>query len=256
MTFRNLIHRAQKSASDNAPTLLTAVGVVGTVTTAVLTGKATYKATLVLLDDEIERAKTDAAPIEPKEIVKMVWPVYIPAVAVGTTTIGCILMSNRIGTRRAAAMAAAYSLSEKTFSEYRDKVVERLGAKDEQAVRDELAQQRADANPASEAKIYVTDTNEALFLEALSGRYFRSSVEKIRKAQNDINHEIVGGFYAPLSKFYSKIGLPNTSISDELGWNATDLLEVQFSAIITDDGQPAIEIMYEVDPIRDYWRFH
>lgn len=251
MDFGNLTRRAMKLASDNSPVILTAIGVVGTLTTAFLTGKATAKYVKLLAEEGYydRDYKFDRST---KEHFKTAWKLYIPPAGAAITTIACIILANRIGTRRAAAVAAAYAISEKAFDEYRAKVAERIGQKKEQAFRDEIAQERVTADPRSNAVIIAS--NKALFYDAYTGRYFESDMETVRKAVNDTNYQVNNDFYASLSDFYERIGLSRTDVSEEMGWNADKLLDVEYSAVLAEDGRPCISISFKVAPIRGYHR--
>ena len=141
------ILKLEKFIADNSPNILTAIGVAGTVTTAILTGKATLRASDILEEHRILHKKNDHYERDARETVYLVWKEFIPPVGMGVITISSIILANRIGTRRAAALAAAYSVSERAFSEYREKVSERLGAGKETEIRDELAQERISRDP-------------------------------------------------------------------------------------------------------------
>lgn len=252
MNFGAMIAKARKATADNTPMILTVVGATGLVTTAILTGQATFKAAEVL---RIEQEKLDLEdePVEltPKQKVELTWLLYVPAVGTGITTFACIIAANRIHTRRAAALASAYSLSQEAFREYKDKVVTKLGEKKEQAVRDEIAQDRVNKNPPAE--IIVFGGGEALCLDKHSGRYFNSTLEGLKKAQNDINYRIIHDSYASLSDFWDLIGLPKTAESDEIGWNTDTGLEIEYSTAMTPDGRPCITINFQTTPGRGYF---
>jgi hypothetical protein len=256
VSVTEILKRVEKLAVDNSPAICTAIGVVGTITTAVLTGRAALKADDILYEATEERyTQTGDLDYQPtlKEKVLLVWPVYIPPVTTGAVTITCIIAANRIGNRRAAALAAAYTLSERAFADYKDKVVEKIGEKKAIAVRDEVAQDKVRTTKKSDREIIITGT-DVLCLDSISGRYFVSNVEAIRKAVNDINFKIRNDNYASLSDFYNLIGLRNTSISDEMGWNLDVNFDVEFSTALTEDDKPCVVIMYRLQPIRGYSR--
>lgn len=254
MNLGDMLQRFQKLTIDNSPAILTGVAVAGTVATAFLTGKATIKATELVREQEKFYEKSLVEEVGAREVVRLTWKLYIPPVTTGLLTVTCIIGANRIGTRRAAAVAAAYTLSEKAFSEYRDKVVEKLGEKKEQQVRDEIAQDRVTRNPANSSQLVVIDGRSVLCYEAFTGRFFISDMETLRKAENDTNHQVNNDYYASLTDFYERIGLDKTSLSDEVGWNCNKLLEVQYSTVLSPDGRPCISIDYAVAPIRDFYR--
>lgn len=252
MTLANVAKRVEKLAIDNSPTILTGLGVAGTVATAIFAARAAF-ISAEILEMEARERRYKNQPFDLEDKVQMTWTLYIPAVGMGVTTIVCIISANRIGSKRAAAMAAAYSLSEKAFTEYKDKVVEKLGEKKEQAVRDEIQQDRVNRNPASEVIIVSGDQ---LCYDSYSGRYFMCTVEYVKSAVNELNHRILSDNYASLSDFYHLLGLEPTSVSDEVGWNVDKLLEIRYTSTLATDGRPAIALEYRVEPIRGYFRLH
>lgn len=254
MTLITLAKRTEKFLADNSPVVLTAIGVTGTITTAYLTGRASYKANTLIRDEAATRRlynKPDEFDL--KECFLIVWKEYIPAAGVGVLTIACIITANRIGTRRAAAMAAAYSISEKAFTEYKEKVVEKLGENKERQVRDEIAQDQITNDPPTGEQVLMEGV-QILCYDAFTGRYFKSTMEEIKKARNDINYQILHNNYCSLGEFYSLLGLPSTQFSEEVGWNSTHLLEIVFSSVLADNGQPVLSMRFDVEPIRGYYK--
>lgn len=247
----------EKLAIDNSPMLLTAIGVAGTIGTAILTHKAATKAERLLADVVDERMATrQPTKIERKEHFQMMWKFYIPPVVSGGVTIGCIVMANRIGTKRAAALAAAYTLSEKAYTEYREKVVEQIGENKERKVREEIVADRIRNNPLDESNVVIVGSGDVRCYELYTGRYFNSSVESIKRAVNEVNYQINTHGYASLSDFYTHVGLPRTAVSDEIGWTSDKLMDVDYTSVLSEDGQPCVAINFQTGPVRDYHRFH
>jgi hypothetical protein len=250
-TFRNL----EKLVIDNSPALLTSIGVIGTVSTAYLTGKATYDA---VVSEFLENYETSDwqndlyGDYTAKTRVRKHWKRYIPAVGTGALTIAAIVSANRIGTRRAAGIAAAFTLSERAFTEYKEKVISSLGSKKEQELRDELTQSRVSSTPGS-TQVVITGV-DSLCLDAYTGRYFTSNMEALRKAQNDLNAAVLHNSYASLTDFYNLLGIPKTIASDEVGWNTDKLLDLKIGHALSEDGRPCISIEYDLVSNRDYWR--
>lgn len=255
MTLSLLVKRAEKLVVDNSPVILSGIGIAGTITTALFAGRASFKAAQVIAEEEREAREStgdEGYTCHNRRKFDLTWKLYIPAIGTGVLTVASIIAANRIGTRRAAAIAAAYSLSERAFSEYKEKVIETIGQNKEQRVRDDLAQDRVDRNPVKE--VIITGAGDVLCYDSITGRYFQSNVEALRKAQNDINAQILSDMYASLSDFYHVIGLPSTTYSNEVGWNSNTLLELKFSTVLSEDGRPCISLEYQVYPIRDYFR--
>lgn len=245
MNLHHILKRGETFLTQNASTILTGVGVAGTVATAVLSGKAAVKAEYIMIHD----ADPDVTPTT-KERIQKTWMVYIPPVACGTLTITAIVVGHRLDAKKAAALAAAYSLSEKRFQDYKDKALERLGMNKEQAVRDELAQDMVNDHPLS--KEVIIGNGNVLCFDAYSGRYFESSVEAIRQAVNTVNSYILDHQYASLSHLYDEIGLPPIGMSDDVGWKSDDLIDVAFSTVLAPDKRPCLCMDFNSRPIVEY----
>jgi hypothetical protein len=114
----------------------------------------------------------------------------------------------------------------------------------EQKIRDELAQQRISSNPPTSREVIITGKGEVMCCELFTHRYFRSDMETLRKAQNDLNEKIFHSFYVPLNEFYDLVGLPHTSNSGYLGWDSDKLMELKFSAVMSEDGEPCLAFEY------------
>jgi hypothetical protein len=247
-----IARRAKFLVNDNSTTILTGMGVTGTVTTAYLSGRASFKAAQLIAEDKrVREALLPEAPngdvlIVPElssvSKVRLVWRLYIPAVGVGVTTLTSIVMANKIASKKIAALAIASGISERALQEYKAKVVERFGERDEMKVRDEIAQER----------VILAGTGEVLCYDQHSGRYFQSSVENIKKAVNKVNHDLNNFMHASLSEFYDEIGLPPTSYSDSVGWNSNHQLEVAFSTVMSSNDQPCIAIDFVNPPHANY----
>jgi hypothetical protein len=254
--INDVLKDARFFAHENKSVLLTAIGVVGTVSTAVLTGRSTWKAAELFQEESDEYFADNPDAVEydlpPKEMIRLYWALYIPPVGVGVLTIAAIVLANRVDAQKAAALAAAYGVSERTLQEYKEKVVERLGEKKEKAIRDEIDQDRLTKNPVQDRQVIIAGSGEVLCYDNISGRYFQSSMEELRQAENKVNYELVHHNQASLSFFYDQVGLPPTRHSDEVGWNSNNLLEINYSTQMSTDNRPCIVVDFIVGPITGY----
>lgn len=257
MKFKNLPRLTGKFVSDNSPAILTGIGVVGVVATAYFTGRATFRAAEVLEKEEDRRnAFETRGPITPRDKIELLWKLYIPAVSTGTFTIAAIIFANRIGTRRTAALASAFAISERAMSEYQEKVVEKLGEKDEQKIRDEVAIDRVARQPVSQEHVFSANGGDVLCMDAYSGRYFTSDMETLHQVRNEVNHTVLNHGYASLTDFYSLLGLAGTAESDNVGWNSDKLLELNITTTVSDTNRPCFVVNFGVAPVRNFFRAH
>lgn len=234
-----------KKLLKESPVILTTIGVGGVVSTAYLAAIATPKA-LNQIDDTRLYYNRD---LTKQEIIKLIWKYYLPPVASGVMTIVCIIGANSINTKRQLALASAYGLLEAGLKEYQEKIVERIGKNKELAIRDEISQDRLNKDPVSDTQVILTGKGETLMYDSLSGRYFKSDIETIRKAVNDFNHELFTEMYKPLNDFYHSIFLMDTELGKQIGWNTDKLLDIHFSAKIATNGIPCIVLEYKPLPV-------
>lgn len=255
--------RAMQLLEENSTTLLTAGGVVGTVATAVLAGRAGMKANEILRQEEYDRLSSipadqqgdierEAAKLSKQEKLFLAGPQFIPPVMTGGVTIAAIIFSHRMSAQKAAALAAAYGLTQKQFEEYREKAAEKLGINKAQKVDDELAQDRVNRAPGANQIVIVE--GEVLCFDQPTGRYFRSTMDNINKAVNSINAAILHHDHASASQFYEELGLPATTWTDEVGWNTDQLLELRISTALSEDEKPCIAIDFATLPKLEYNR--
>lgn len=241
--------------------ILTAFGITGGITTVVLTGLATVKAVRDVDKAIEERNKVvefnpEVEPITklpPKEVVKITWKHYIPAAASGAMSIACLIGANSISTRRIAALATAYKISETAFTEYKDQALSVLGEKKEATIRDAVAKKHVEDNPVANKEVIMTGKGNVLCCDSISGRYFKSDIDTIRRAENDLNKRMLSEMYISLTEFYYEIGLRPTKCSDDLGWNIEGgMIEIDFSSQLADDGTPCLVLDYRVAPRYDF----
>lgn len=224
---------AQRTVGQYSPQILTGVGIAGMVTTVVLAVKATPKA-LTLIENKKDELKADELTVV--DTVKVAWKPYIPAVITGVAATTCLIGGTAIGLRRTAALAAAYKISETALLEYKDKVIETIGEDQEKVIREKVAQEKIDKDPVTTNHVYMTANNDILCYDPLSGRYFKSTIEDIKAAQNAINELLINEMYASLNDFYDSIGLGRTKLGKELGWNIdSGTLQIDFDSALSNE---------------------
>lgn len=241
--------------SKNSPTILTGLAVGGLVTTVIFTHKAAIKAHVLVeneqfkLTDEQEGVFHNEIILTPKEILKLTWTLYIPAACMGTATIACIIGSNSINQRRNAALATVYNLTKVAFKEYEDKVVEQIGKNKATKIKDEIAAERLKKNPVGDAEVIFTGQGDVMCYDSLSGRYFKSDIEKIRRTINEMNKTLLNDMWVGLNDLYYELGLSDTKLGELMGWELDNgLVDVSFSTQLTDKGEPCLVLNYEVVP--------
>lgn len=249
MSVRSIIKVTERYVIDNAPTLLTAFAVTGTLTTAYLTGKATFKASDILVREAEVRVLQEKQPPPPttKDKVKLVWKCYIPPAISVATTIGCMVAANSISTSRLAAIAAAYAVSDRNFTEYKDKVKEMFGDKKASDVRAAVNQDAVNNTPV--INVERGHGGDTLCLDKWTGRYFTSDMQTIRATENDINKGLFHGSnrIATLGDFYQSLGLSVPKCAEEIGWNGDSAVDLIFDSVLR-EGEPVLVMDFANTP--------
>lgn len=267
--FSRVMKSVQTTVVKHSPEILTGLGIAGMVSSTVLAVRATPKA-LILIEDEKRRQNNenmDRAEAEGQEVcqhvdklklwevVKTTWKCYIPSTVTCAMSIACLIGASSVNARRNAALATAYTLSENALKEYQEKVVETIGEKKEQAVRDAIAKDRIEKDPVSTKEVIITEKGNTLCYDAISGRYFKSDIDKLRKAENYLNRQMMNDLYISLNDFYDEVGLPHTRTGNDLGWKLDrGFLELRFSSQLAEDGTPCLVVDYNIAPEYDYSR--
>lgn len=142
------MNKTMMKVRKHSPEILVVAGIAGTVVSAIIACKATTKVNKIVEDtkndiDKVhtatetgvteagesysaEDSKKDLTIIYVQTGIKFA-KLYAPAVILGTLSITSILASNNILRKRNVALGAAYAAIDKSFKEYRSRVVERFG---------------------------------------------------------------------------------------------------------------------------------
>lgn len=253
LSLKNMTSDVKSAMVKNAPGILVGVGIVGMAGTTILAVKATPKAMMLI---ETKKRELEVESLTPVETVKTTWKCYIPAAVTGVMSTACLIGASSVSARRNAALATAYNLTKVALNDYKDAVVETIGEKKEQVVRDTAAKKKIERDPVQNTEVVVTERGTTLCYDAVFGRYFRSDIDTIKRAVNELNRSIVSSMYASLNEFYDEIGLPPIDIGDKLGWNIDDgQIEVDFSSQLAADGTPCLVIQFSVAPDYGYSKF-
>ena len=245
-------HKIGFELKKHSPEIFIAVGVVGTVASAVMACKATTK-----LNDILEESKEqiDAIHEAPqKEELKdrydedmmrkdlalvyfqtgvKVAKLYAPAVILGTLSITGIVASNNILRKRNVALAAAYATVDKGFKEYRERVVERYGEQVDyelthniktkeitETVVDEKGKEKQVKKTVEVADPNVT--NDYIKYFTRSNPYWDDTPDYVelflRSQQNYANDRLKVDKVLTLNDVYDSLGFQKTKAGMVVGW--------------------------------------
>jgi len=237
----------------HSPEILAVAGVAGVIASVVLACKATTK-----INDILDKAKSEVDKIhdcaeneayadeysteDAKKDLLVVYVqtgvklagLYAPAAALGVLSLGCLLASNGILRKRNVALAAAYATVDKTFKEYRNRVVERFGNEIERELRHNIKAQQieeivVDENGKKTKIINTVGVADELDTYSEYARFFDDGCagwEKdseynlmfLRTQQQYANQKLKANGRLFLNEVYEALGIPKTKAGQVVGW--------------------------------------
>lgn len=270
-----------------SPEILVAVGVVGTVVSAVMACKATTKINTILDETKeqlgkiheyagnpdaaekynAEDAKKDTAIVYAQTGVKLA-KLYAPAVGLGILSISSILASNNILRKRNMAISAALAVATQDFKDYRNCVIERFGKDVDYQLRYNIKAEEIEETVTDEKgkekkvkkSIEVADPNASGYVKYFtrSNPYWEedsSYVEMfLRSQQNYANDKLKATGHLTLNDVYDMLGFHDSKAGMVVGWiydldhpNGDNYVEFDVKKVNLPNEQGGYEEAYAID---------
>ena len=247
-----MYNNTKNGVQKHSPEILAGVGVVGVVASTVMACKATMKLNDILEESKETRNKIREVESNPRyeeqyshedakkdltinytqtglKIAKL----YAPAVILGSASLGCLIASNDILRMRNAALSAAYMTVDKSFKEYRQRVVDRFGEEVEKEIRYNIKAEEVTSTVVAEdgSETTVTETVKTMdpnlysdyakfFDEACP--YWQKDPEynfMFLKSQQQYANDLLkarGRLF--LNEVYEMLGIDKTKAGQIVGW--------------------------------------
>lgn len=248
---RNL-NRVIFKCKKHSPEILAITGTLGIVASGVMACKATLKVNDILeesketvelirktsKDESLaekyteEDSKKDLAIVYTQTGIKLV-KLYGPSVVLGVASLGCILGSNNILRKRNIALAAAYTTIDKSFKDYRGRVVERFGEAIDKELRYNIKAEEIEETVVDEKgkekkvkkTVEVIDPNtisdySRIFYEGNPGwtKDPEMNLVYLKQQQNWANDKLKAKGFLFLNEVYDMLGFPRTKAGQIVGW--------------------------------------
>lgn len=246
-------HKTGLKLKKYSPEILVVAGVAGTITSAVMACKATLKVNDILDEakDQLdtihecigdprmvdkyteEDAKKDTVIVYTQTGVKLA-KLYGPSIVLGALSITSILASNNILRKRNVALAAAYTTIDKSFKEYRNRVIERFGKEVDRELKYNIKKEKVeetvtDPETGKEKKVKKTIDVAGQELASPYARFYddgcagwekdpESNLFFLRAEQNLANDRLRARGYLFLNEVYERLGIPTTKAGQVVGW--------------------------------------
>lgn len=246
--------KAVMKLKKHSPEILVVAGIAGTVVSAVLACKATTKVAEILDEtkgtlDTIhegmetgaingqeytnEDGKKDTVVVYAQTGMKLA-KLYGPAIILGTLSITSILASNNILRKRNVALGAAYAAIDKSFKEYRGRVIERFGEQVDTELKYDIKAKKfeeieVDPETGKEKKVkktvMVADPNlqsdYAVYFDSMSRNYETNPDYNrmfLKAQQAFANDKLQTRGHLFLNEVLDDLDLPRTPAGQIVGW--------------------------------------
>ena len=209
-----------------SPTILTGLGVIGVVGTAVLSVRATPKA-LALIKVKKDELKTDK--LTPQELVEATWKCYIPSALVGVSTMACVIGIGVLDRRNQAALTSAYAILNESYKQYRQAAKKVYGEDADNKIHAEMAKDAQVASYDWGYQVYNMDmdpeSEQVLFYDLTSKKYFTTTMAAVLNAQYHVNRNLAIRGDCSLNEYLSFLGVEGIDKGDEMGWEISYMVE-------------------------------
>lgn len=248
------LNKAKFNVQKHSPEILIVTGVVGVVASAVMACKATtkvgkiaeeHKSNIDTVHEAVEKGVTNAGESYNEEDAKKDLTIYYtqtglkyvklyaPSVILGALSLTAIISSNNILRKRNVALAAAYTAIDRSFKEYRGRVVERFGKEIDRELRynikaKEIEEKVVDENGEEKTvkkTVEVYDPNnysdyakifdESCIAWTKSAEY---NLMFLKQQQAHANTLLKQNGYLFLNEVYEMLGFDKTKAGQVVGW--------------------------------------
>ena len=158
---------------------------------------------------------------------------YLPSVILGITSLTCVLTSNNILRKRNAALAAAYATVDRSFKEYRNRVIERFGENTDRELKFNIKAKEIEETITDEKgkEKKVKKTVDVIDPTVYSGyaRVFDSKNDYweetpeynlmfLKSRESIANNKLMADGRLFLNEVYEMLGFPKTKAGQVVGW--------------------------------------
>lgn len=247
-----LLSTAGLKLKQHSPEICMTVGIVGTVASTVLACKATTKVGKILDESKQtidvihsgmengniegheytqEDGKKDLTIVYAQTGIKL-FKLYAPAIALGTLSIASIVAGHKILKGRNLALAAAYTVVDKGFKDYRKNVVDRFGKEIDKELRYNIKAEEIETEYTDEKgkvktkKEIVSTVNDgpsdfARFFDETADSWQKDpeyNLMFLRRQQEWANELLRSKGHLFLNEVYDMLGMQRTQAGQIVGW--------------------------------------
>ena len=237
----SILKTAQTFILRNSHHILTGLALLGVVASVALS----VRADRIMHEWDIDEFKR----LTKEQRIMIYAKIYAPPAIAILATGACIVGAHSISVKRESSLLLAYEGTRQMYDRYRATVQDRLGPEEK-----EIANKAASMAEPVPRETIIYGEGDCLFYDAYSGRYFKSTVNKIDRVVNELNYTLLREMCVSLNEFYAGIGLEGISLGDQLGWNEQRQIEVHYGSRVTEEGRACIVLDFVIEPTERWYK--
>ena len=252
MSKQDTIKKLGAVVNENLPHILTGVASVGVIATAYETGKAVLKIKALDESETDDRKASDKAK-------SVIWSV-LPAVVTGALTIGCIVSSDVVHTKRYTSLLGAFVLTKSEYEKHKDDIKELLGQDKAKELEHKIAEKRVSESESERQKNLDWNVRGMLRSEAhvkrrvvdqITGAEFEASYAALVRAEKEVCAELARSGHCTLEYFYEWMTdcADYPEIATRIYWDSNewqhDMMNLKIGIELTADGETYYTLDYE-----------
>lgn len=226
-------------SEKNSPALLFGAGIVGMLASTVMACRATLR-----VEEVLDQAETDLGKVElargmvgysEMDIRKDKTVIYIraavglgrlygPAILCAVASTAMLAKSHNILNKRNAALAAAYTVLDKSFKDYRARVTDELGEEREREIYRDVREVEIvdkDGKKVKQKSVHGSSMYARLFGRDTSRSWDKQpeyNIVFLRAQQNYLNDRLKARGHLFLNEVYDALGLERSQPGAVVGW--------------------------------------
>ena len=202
-----------KNNYNNVPSICVTAGIITLISATVSAIFGTVKAY-----KEVEKQREyKEEPLTKKEIVKAVWPYYIPTIlgTIGGTIL--IAVGNKIHLEREGQLFTTAAIASEAYNALSKKVRTVLGEEKEKEIRNKISQDIVDDSHGKDI-VKANDNGNTLFLETITRQKFYGNIQVVKEKIRRYEEKCLHGEDVSLNDWLSEFDLELSSEGDSRGW--------------------------------------
>lgn len=247
MSNQDTIKKLGAVINENLPHILTGVAALGVVTTAVESAKAVLKVKEIDENSDDDRKASDKAKA-------VIWS-FVPAVVSGALTIGCVISSDIVHTKRYTSLLGAFVLAKGELPKYKEELQKVIGPEKKKEIEKQMAKNRtSEERVAQNVGRYLDESKyvKHKVVDQVTGATFKASYAALLRGETEVAKEIARTGSATLEYFYECVTdeADYPEIATRIYWDQgsrRDQMDLRISADITEDGEMYYTIDYEYE---------